>query len=57
MSEKSDAVFEAIFALEEIRQALRDSAPKHELDDGQKAAVEKSCIKVEKSLKALRGML
>jgi hypothetical protein len=57
MSRDSDAVFRALFALEDVRELLRESAPKHVLDREQKIRLSKalddvaSCLKVLEALK------
>ncbi len=53
MSEETDAVFEAQFALEDVRELLRQTAPKHNLDDEQKKRLEKALDTARKALEKL----
>jgi hypothetical protein len=57
MSEQTNQVFEGIFAYEEIREILRESAPKHELDENQKERLEKALKKIDSSLKNMKRLL
>ena len=53
MTDETDALFEAKFALEDIRELLRQSAPDHELDDEQKLKLTKAIEKITSSAKRL----
>ena len=57
MTELTNALFEAIYGLEDIREVLRQSAPIHELDNTQKERVELSLGRVEGGVKALRRLV
>lgn len=56
MGDATKALFEAMFALEDIRQVLRESAPKHELDQNQRQMVRDAVLKVEKNLALLKRL-
>ncbi len=54
MGEKSvEAVFNALFALTDIRGILRDSVPKHELKDEQKKKAKKAVEKARKNIERI----
>jgi hypothetical protein len=53
MSEETDALFEAEFALEDVRELLRQTAPQHKLSVGQKKQLDDSLKKVMNALKKL----
>jgi hypothetical protein len=57
MTEETSALFEALFRLEEIREILRESAPKHNLNQEQKKKLKKEIEGIEKSLKQLEKLL
>ena len=57
MSKETDSLFEAIFALEDIREVLRETAPKHCLTDQQKDRVNKALQTVEHAMKELKDAL
>ena len=49
-----DSVFQAMFLLTDIRVVLRDTAPVHELDEGQKAMVVRALAELEEQVKVIR---
>jgi len=57
MSEETTALFEGIFALEDIREILRETAPKHELSQDQKDAMTKAIKTLGSSAKILERMI
>ena len=57
MSEETDALFEAFFALEDVREVLRQTAPKHKLTQEEKANVKDSLAKVKAAVSKLEGRL
>lgn len=57
MSRESEAVFTALFGLEDVREILRESAPGHELSDEQKEIVKKSLERIRRSLDNLEELL
>ena len=57
MSEETNALFEGLFAYEEIREILRESAPKHELNEQQKERLEKALKKINSSVKNIERLL
>lgn len=54
MSQETDALFNALFALEDVREIIRQTSPKHELSEEQKEKVDKALGKAEKALGNLR---
>jgi len=54
MSDETEALFNAMFELEEVREILRQTAPSHELDEAQKEKVKKALAKAAKALEVLR---
>jgi len=56
MSEESNALFAAQFALEDIRELLRQSAPGHSLTDNQKELLEKQLAILQNSIKVLERL-
>ena len=56
MSKETDSLFEAFFALEDIRELLRQSAPKHELTDEQKKVLENSLETLKKQITSLEAL-
>ncbi|MBU0762769.1 MAG: hypothetical protein KKD39_07055 [Candidatus Altiarchaeota archaeon] len=56
MSEETNALFKALSALEDIRELLRQSAPKHKLDPEQKKALVEAIEKVNSSVGVLEGL-
>lgn len=53
MSEETEALFTAMFSLEDVREELRKTAPKHELDEEGKALVRKALEKARNALEVL----
>lgn len=53
MSRESDSLFGAVFALEEVREVLRETAPSHALSDEQKERVNGALERVRKAIAAL----
>ncbi|MFH1835608.1 MAG: hypothetical protein ABH851_05420 [Methanobacteriota archaeon] len=53
MTSETESVFKALFALEEVRELLRETAPKHELDAHRKERLKTALIKVKSSLEVL----
>ncbi len=49
-----DSVFRAMFLLTDIRVILRDTAPVHELDESQRAAVTRTLAELEEQVKVIR---
>lgn len=56
MTEETDALFEALFNLEEIRELLRESAPKHKLNEEQKKKLKEKIEKIKKNLSTLEKL-
>ena len=50
MAEIVDETFEALFALTDIRQLLRDTKPTYKLDETQRKMLDKKIARVRKSL-------
>lgn len=57
MTEETDALFESLFALENIRELLRTTAPNHKLDDEQKEKLTKNLEEIKKQLTNIEGLL
>ncbi len=57
MSEETDSLFEALFALEDVRELLRETAPSHKLDPAQKRRLADAIAKVRSSLARLEAKL
>jgi hypothetical protein len=53
MSKETESLFAAMFALEGVREILRQTAPAHELDEAQKEQVKKALEKVRKALQVI----
>jgi hypothetical protein len=49
-----DSVFRAMFLLTDIRVILRETAPVHELDEGQRATVIRTLAELEEQVKVIR---
>ena len=49
-----DSVFQAMFLLTDLRVILRDTAPVHELDEGQQAMVSRTLAELEEQVKVIR---
>jgi len=56
MTEETDVLFQALFNLEEVRELLRQTAPKHKLNDEQKKKLKESIGQVKKALDVLEGL-
>jgi hypothetical protein len=56
MGRHSDALFGALFALEEVREILRQTAPGHELDEAQKKKMASALAEVKKHLSVLEEL-
>jgi len=56
MTEETNALFEALFSLEEIRELLRQTAPKHALNEEQKKKLKESTDKIKKSIEELERL-
>lgn len=56
MSQETDALFTAFFALEDVRELLRESAPKHELDESQKKRLDEALKAARKALDSLEAL-
>jgi hypothetical protein len=52
-----DAVFEGLFILTDIRVLLRETAPRHDLDDGQREKVRSLLDNLEKRVAIVREEL
>ena len=57
MKPESEAVFNALFALEDVREILRESAPNHELSEPQKERLAKLIEIVQANAKKLEALL
>jgi hypothetical protein len=57
MTEETDALFAAFFALEDAREILRQSAPKHKLTEDQKKSLKDSLAKARSSIDRLERKL
>ncbi len=49
-----DSVFQAMFLLTDLRVILRDTAPVHELDEGQQAMVARTLAELEEQVRVIR---
>ncbi len=56
MSNETAAVFEALFALEDVREILRETAPEHELTDEQKGRLDAALKKLDAAVKKLEKL-
>jgi len=56
MTEESDALFQALFSLEEVRELLRQTAPKHKLNIEQKKKLKEKIGEIRKALEALEKL-
>jgi hypothetical protein len=56
MSEETDALFQALFSLEEVRELLRQTAPKHKLNEEQKKKLKEKLGEVRKALEVLERL-
>jgi len=57
MTEETDALFQALFALEDVRELLRETAPKHKLNEIQKKRFQDALKAVRSGLDRLEGRL
>jgi hypothetical protein len=57
MSEQVDALFEALFALTDLRVLLRETAPLHKLDEEQQAQARSAVVRAKEALSRLEGAL
>jgi len=53
MTSETENVFKALFALEEVRELLRETAPGHKLNPEGKEKLKKALTKVKSSLEVL----
>lgn len=56
MTEETEALFNGLFALEDIRELLRETAPGHKLNVEQKTRLEKALKKARKALDRLEKL-
>jgi hypothetical protein len=49
-----DIVFQAMYSLTDIRLILRESAPSHELDNGQRAQAQRLLENLERQVASLK---
>ncbi|WP_292517488.1 hypothetical protein [Methanoculleus sp.] len=52
-----DAVFQALFLLSDLRYLLRETAPRHDLDEAQKARAATTLEKVKRQIATLEEEL
>ncbi len=57
MSEQVDLLFEALFALTDLRVLLRETAPLHKLDVGQYGKARTAVTHAQEALSKLAGVL
>ncbi len=57
MSEQVDLLFEALFALTDLRVLLRETAPLHKLDEEQYAKARTAVTRAQEALSTLAGVL
>ncbi len=57
MSKEVDETFKALFALEDLREIWRKTAPKHELNKEQKEKVKEILEEIKKSLNEIEKCL
>jgi hypothetical protein len=57
MSVEVDALFDALFALTDLRALLRETVPFHKLNDEQKAQAHSAIVRVREALSRLEGAL
>ena len=53
MSKETESLFRVLFALEDVREILRETAPEHKLDENQKKKVKAALEKARKMLQVL----
>jgi hypothetical protein len=56
MSEQVDTLFEALFALTDLRVMLRDTAPLHKMNEKQRAQALDAVLRAKKALSRLEGV-
>jgi hypothetical protein len=56
MSEQVDTLFEALFALTDLRVLLRETAPLHKLNDKQRAQALDMVLRAKEALSRLEGV-
>lgn len=56
MSEQVDTLFEALFALTDLRVLLRETAPLHKLNEKQRAQVLDMILRAKEALSRLEGV-
>ncbi len=57
MSEQVDLLFEALFALTDLRVLLRETAPLHKLDEEQYGQARNAVARAQEALSRLEGVL
>jgi len=57
MSAEVDALFDALFALTDLRALLRETVPLHKLNEEQKAQAHSAIVRVREALSRLEGVL
>ena len=53
MSKETESLFRVLFALEDVREILRETAQEHKLDENQKKKVKAALEKARKMLQVL----
>ncbi|MFZ0012250.1 MAG: hypothetical protein WAL97_10215 [Halobacteriota archaeon] len=56
MSEQVDTLFEALFALTDLRVLLRETAPLHKFNEEQRALARESVARAKQALLRLEGV-
>ena len=56
MSEQVDTLFEALFALTDLRVLLRETAPLHAFNEEQRAQARESVARAKQALLTLEGV-
>jgi hypothetical protein len=57
MTDETSALYEAFFALEEVRELLRQTAPEHKFSEEQKKKLKELLAKARKSMDLIEGKL
>ena len=57
MTQETEALFEALFALEDVRELLRETAPKHKLNEEQRGRLAEALKKARKAQDTLEKLL
>jgi len=57
MSEQVDPLFEALFALTDLRVLLRETAPLHRFSEEQRARARESVVRAKEALLRLEGVI